>query len=249
MARIDYGLATAINGNMVDFLLEKYERYYLFAYSIVKNQEQTKRIMAKAIYFSLYNGRKLKKMPKLTTWFYQLVIKDGMRKMHELDRYKRDFTYDSQIYAFMETIEPSAVNAFKLYYFEELSISETGEILRLKQGEVEKRLKYVRKELGIDSSLEDESGEKLQELIDVYESPEIPEDLETLIYDTIEREKQNFEKFMRKQTRDRWLKPMILLACLALWFFGTIALAEGNAGFRELVTGIPVVRHLFIPFI
>ena len=130
MARIDPRLAAGINAMMKDHIMENYERYYLMAYSIVKNEQQTVNILNKAFYFSLYNGRKLKSPPKMKTWFFQLVIKAGMRKMHELDRYKRDFTEESRLYAYMETLEPSAVNAFKLYYFENLSMGEIGRIER-----------------------------------------------------------------------------------------------------------------------
>ena len=249
MAKIDPKLAEGINRQMADFLLENYERYYLFIYSMVKNEEQVKRIISKTIYFSLYNGRKLKGIPRMRTWFYQLIVKDSLRKMHELDKYKRDFTYESQLYAFMETIEPSAVNTFRLFYFENMSISEIGEILHLKDAEVEKRLKYVRRELKIDVNLEDESADRMNELIRVYESPKIPDDLEDIINDTIARERADFEKYLSKQSKNRILKPLILIACLVLWFFGTIAVAKGNENFAEMVKAVPFIRSIFIPFI
>ena len=249
MARIDPRLAAGINAMMKDHIMENYERYYLMAYSIVKNEQQTVNILNKAFYFSLYNGRKLKSPPKMKTWFFQLVIKAGMRKMHELDRYKRDFTEESRLYAYMETLEPSAVNAFKLYYFENLSMDEIGKILHFNQKEIEGRLKLVRHELKIDSSMDEDSVERLHELIDIYDNVTIPENLENVILDIMQMEQENFDKYIKRQGIYRWLKPVILVACLALWFFGTIALAKSNQQFADSILDIPIIRRIFINFI
>lgn len=249
MAKINRKLAESINRTMVDFLLENYERYYLFTYSIVRNADQTKRILEKTIYFSLYNSRKLKTLPPMKVWFYQLIIKDGMRKMHELDKYKRDFTYNSQLYAYMETLEPSSVNAFKLYYFEKLSLANVAEIMRMKPQEVESKISYVRHNLKIDKYLEDESADKMNELIEIYESAEIPDDIEDIINTAVKRERENFERYMDKQHRMRFIKPAILIICIAIWFIATIVLAKENESFGRIIINVPIVKYLFIPFI
>lgn len=249
MAKINPRLAAGINATMKDHIMENYERYYLMAYSIVKNEQQAVNILNKAFYFSLYNGRKLKGTPKMKTWFFQLVIKAGMRKMHELDKYKRDFTRDSQLYAYMETIEPSAVNVFKLYYFEDMSIDEIGSILHFNKKEITERLKLVLNKLKIDSSMDETSTEKLYELADVYENVKIPENLENKIMTVIKMEQENFDRYMKRQEVYRWLKPLILIVCMSLWFFGTIALAKSNQQFAELILDIPVIKKLFINFI
>ena len=248
MAKIDPRLSEGINRQLVDFLLENCERYYLFIYSMVKNEEQVKNIITKTTFFSLANARKLKDMPRLRTWFYQLIVKEGMRKMHDYGKYKRDFTYDSQLYAYMETIEPSATNAFKLYYFEGMNIEEIGEILHMSPGEINKRLRLVRHKLGIDSSLEDESGEKMDELIEIYESPEIPADLEDVVQEAIDREREDYERHVARQYSLRIVKPVLLVLAVAAWYFGTLALGRANPQFAEMVEAVPIIKYLFTPF-
>ena len=212
------------------------------------SEEQVKNIITKTTFFSLANARKLKDMPRLRTWFYQLIVKEGMRKMHDYGKYKRDFTYDSQLYAYMETIEPSATNAFKLYYFEDMNIDEIGEILHMSPAEINKRLSLVRHKLRIDSSLEDESGEKMDELIEVYESPEIPADLEDVVQAAIDREREDYERHVARQYKLRIVKPVVLVLAVAAWYFGTLAMGKANPAFAEMVEAVPIIKYLFIPF-
>lgn len=249
MARFDPKLSESINRTMVDFLFENCERYYLFAYSMVKNKQQAERILEKTIYFSLYNSRKLKTLPSMTTWFYQLIIKDGMRKMHELDKYKRDFTCNSQLYAYMETLEPSSTNAFKLHYFESLPLSSVAEILRMKPREAESRISFVRHELKIDKYMDEESTEKLNELIKIYESANIPDDLEDVISAAVEKERESYNAMLRRYKKTRLLKPLLLIILTVTWFLATLILAEKNENFAVIVTNVPILKYLFIPFI
>lgn len=249
MASLNPQLSEGINKTLVDVLIENYERYYRFTYSLVKNEEQTKNIIAKTAYFSLHNGRKLKSIPKTNVWFFQLIQKDGMRKMYEFKKYKRDMTKDSQLYAYMETIEPSAVNCFKLYYFEELSIEDVSEITRYKPGEVKQKLKEVRMALKINPDLQGESWDKMAELIDVYESVPIPDDLEDIVMDTIKREKAEFDKEVGSIGRKRITKPLLLVVMIAVFIFGTLYLAQHNTMFAEMVADFPILGKLFAPFI
>ncbi len=250
MANLVPERAEAINRNLVDSVMENYERFYRFTYSLVKNEEQVKNILEKTIYFSLRNGRKLKSTPRSTIWFFQLIAKEGLNRIHDYKKYKRDFTYDSQIYAFMETLEPSKTNCFKLYYFEGFNESDTGEILRLKPEEVRFRLKEVRRTLRIQPDLgDDDSRGKMQELMDVYESVEIPEDLEKCIMDAIQKERREYEKLKKGIKRKRITKPLLLVLMLAAFFFGTIHIAQDNDSFREMVLSMPILKSLFAPFI
>lgn len=248
MAKIDKRISEGINRQLVDFLLENCERFYLFIYSMVKNEEQVKNIITKTAFFSLANARKLNSMPRLRTWFYQLIVKEGMRKMHEYNKYERDFTYDSQLYAYMETIEPSATNAFKLFYFEKMNMDEVGEILHMKREEVEKRLKTVRRKLGIDISLEDESADKMEELIEIYEATRIPADLEDIVQNAIDKEQADYEAHMARQEKYRIIKPVMLVLLIAAWYFGTLAVARSNPDFAAMVSAVPFIRYIFVPF-
>jgi hypothetical protein len=247
MAKIDPALTESIHRNLTAHILEHYERYYYLAYSLVKNQEGAVKVVTNAVYFSLYNGRKLEDLPPMHVWILQLVIKDGMRAMNR-GAYPRDFTKDSRCYAYMETLEPSAVNAFKLYYFEGLNVEKVGEVLHFSREEVLKRLAYIRSEMHIDSSMDEESETRLQELADVYESAELPEGLKETILSAIRREEENFASFLKKYQKDKIRKPLGLLILIIAFFFITLFLGRRNPIFAESILSTPFVNKLFAPF-
>ena len=114
--------------------------------------------------------------------------------------------------------------------------------------EIEKRLRLVRHKLRIDSSLEDESGEKMDELIEVYESPEIPADLEDVVQEAIDREREDYERHVARQYRMRIIKPVLLVLAVAAWYFGTLVLGKANPDFAEMVEAVPFIKYLFMPF-
>ena len=97
--------------------------------------------------------------------------------------------------------------------------------------------------------MDEDSVERLHELIDIYDNVKIPENLENVILDVMQMEQENFDKYIKRQEIYRWLKPVILVACLALWFFGTIALAKSNQQFADSILDIPIIRRIFINFI
>ncbi len=247
MAKIDPKLVEGIHRSLVSHILEHYKRYYYLAYSLVKNREGATKTVTKAVYFSLFNGRKLKELPPMHVWILQLVIKDGMRAMNH-GTYSREFTKGSQLYAYMETLEPSAVNTLKLYYFEELSMEKVGDVLNFKKEEVQRRLSYVRNELKIESSMDEDSEIRIQELKSVYESPEIPENLLEEVEQAIRKEADNYASLLTKYQKDRIRKPIKVLIFAAVFFFGTVYLGKTNAIFAESVLNLPLISKLFIPF-
>jgi|LSQX01.2.fsa_nt_gb predicted DNA-binding protein YlxM (UPF0122 family) len=139
----------------------------------------------------------------------------------------------------METLEPSAVNAFKLFYFEGLSEEEIGDVLNMSQKEVCNKLAYVCGELKIDSSMDEESEAKIKELVDIYESAELPEDLEEAVHSAIRREEENFASFMEKYEKNKIRKHLGLLILAAGLFFVTILLGRNNPVFAESVLSYP----------
>lgn len=247
MAKIDPALAEGIHRNLTAHILEHYERYYYLAYSLVKNREGAKNVVSNAVYFSLYNGRKLKDLPPMHVWFLQLIIRDGMRTMNRR-AYARDFTKDSQLYAFMETLEPSAVNAFKLFYFEGLNAEKVGDVLGFGKEEVRRKLEYARRELKIESSMGEESEARLQELAEVYESAELPTDLREEVDSAIRREEENYAAFLQKYEKDKIRKPLGLLIFAAAFFLLTVLLGRSNQIFADSVLHMPLVNRLFAPF-
>lgn len=247
MAKINRELAENIHVNLTNHLREYYERYYLLAYSLVKNQEAAVQVVSDIVYFSLYNGRKLKSVPPMHTWFLQLVIRNGMRAMIK-NTSPRDFTKESQLYSYMETLEPSGVNVFRLFYFEGLNIEKTADVLNLSTAEVRQKLDFVRRELKIDSSHDEESMDRIEELREVYESAPIPESLQEEVEKAIQREEENFANFYKKYTRNKILKPLGLVVITAAFILVTIFVGRRNPIFAESVLNMPIVNKFFGQF-
>ncbi|MCR5481953.1 MAG: hypothetical protein K6F52_04075 [Clostridia bacterium] len=244
MAKINPVLAEGIHKSLVQNVRENYPRYYRLAYSFVKNEQAAADIISKGIYFSLYNGRKLKGTPDTTLWFLQLVVREGMRAMYR-NNFERAFTANSRHYALMETLEPSAVNCFKLYYFEELSMEKTAEVLHFDVREVEKRLESAVKGLGLDAVSEEEADKILAEMQDVYESAPAPAGLEAAVEDAIAREEQNFAKYLTSTKRNAVLKPVGLVVLCAALFVLTVAAGRSNPDFAQAVMAMPFMEKIF----
>ncbi len=244
MAKINPVLAEGIHRSLVQNVRENYLRYYRLAYSFVKNEKAASDIVSKGVYFSLYNGRKLKGTPDTTLWFLQLVVREGMRAMYR-NNFERAFTDNSRHYALMETLEPSAANCFKLYYFEELNLEKTAEVLHFNPGEVEKRLMFVVKELGLEEASEEEADRILAEMQDVYESAPVPSTLIDDVEDAIAREEQNFAKFLTNTKRNVILKPVGLVVLCAALFGLTVVAGRTNPDFAEAVLAMPFMDTVF----
>lgn len=238
-------LGENIANTLADYARENYPSFYYLAYSYMKNSEKAADLVLNIIYTSLSNGRKLRDLPPMKTWYFQLLTKQGMRAMFRERDYKRDFTDDSQIYALMETIEPSSTNVFKLYYFEEMGAPQIAAILNMKEGEVQGRLENVRRQLKIDSSLDEESMHRLGDLRRVYFSPAIPESLEKDIDNIIQEESQHNQAHKTRTRLAIIFKPLGLIILLFATVFLTVMLAESNPAFRESISQIPIIGDFF----
>ncbi|MDO4552033.1 MAG: hypothetical protein Q4C22_00695 [Bacillota bacterium] len=245
MARTNPALVQTIHDSLAQYARENYEKFYYLVYSYVKNQEVATLVIQNVVYYSLANARKLPELPPMRTWYFQLLIRDGMRTMRRND-FPRKFTDNSQLYAYFETLEPSATNVFKLYYFEEMEMDQVMGILRMKADEVKRRLRYVRSAMEIDSSLDEESLERLEELIRLYESPEIPEDLGRIVEEAIRKEEEGHARHMEKQRKTRIIKPLGLVVLIVLLFLFTGHAVETQPGFAEALARVPLIGNLLL---
>ena len=238
-----------VNNKLADFAVKNTERYYRLAYSFVKNEDAAVDSVCEAVYFSLYNARKMKEIPpEMDNWFLQLVLKSAMREMRRNNK-EREFTDNSQIYAYMETLEHSMTNIFKLYYFENMAIKDIVEVIGLQEKQIMKKLKNVIDKLGISEDLDEKSEKKLREMIEVYEQVKIPESMYLKLRETIEKERQAYEKDMNKRIKNSKRKPLGVLALALGIFFLTILLGRTNHNFAESVCSMPLIGNLFKPFI
>lgn len=248
MAKRNPVLSENIHRNLVDYARENYESFYHLSYSYVKNREEAMDIVTNVIYYSLMNGRKLQDLPPMKIWYFQLLCRYGMRSMHRND-YERKFTENSQLYAYMETLEPSATNAFKLYYLEDMTIPQIEGVLHQKKDEITGRLAMVRRELKIDSSLDEESMKRLDEIKNIYYEPEIPKELFQEIEAIILREEKNNAEYETKSNKMRFIKPVGVFILAFLIYYLTLRTAQNDPEFANSISTIPILGSIFAPFL
>ncbi|MGI6258201.1 MAG: hypothetical protein ACOYJU_09060 [Anaerovoracaceae bacterium] len=233
--------------DMREHALEYGGNYYRLAYSFVKNQDAAIAVTADAIYFSLYNARKIEGRPKFKNWFLQVLLKSAIRTMRD-QKYPRAFTKNSKHYAYFETLDHSNTTVFKLYYFWDLAIDDIVEILRSDEKTVLQQLNNARKEMSISSDEDAESIKIREELQRIYEEPEIPSRLEGEIRSALAREQAKHEESIRKVEKNRIRKPVGVIILAAAIFFLTILAGRANPDFAESISQIPLVGRFFANF-
>lgn len=248
MAKPNPVISENIHRNLVDYAKENYKDFYYLSYSYVKNRKEAMDIVTNVIYYSLMNGRKLQDLPPMKIWYFQLLCRYGMRSMHRTN-YERKFTENSQLYAYMETLEPSATNSFKLYYLEDMTIPQIEDVLHQKKDEITGRLAVVRRELKIDSSLDEESMERLDEIKRIYYEPEVPKELLAEIDEIILKEEASNAEYLAKSKKTRFIKPLGVVLLAFLIYYLTLRTAQNNPDFASSISTIPVLGSIFAPFI
>lgn len=249
MSRYNTMITEGINNSLKEYALEHYEEFYPLAFSYMKNEKHAMEVVTEVIRLSLFNGRKLKDLPPMKMWYYQLLVRYGMRAMFRERNYEREFTKDSKLYAFMETIEPASTNVFKLRYLEGMDEKDVSSILNIKKDEVDNKLRLVLSHLKIDSSLDEESTEKLDEIKRVYFSQKAPKELRALVEEAIYEEGVAYEKGESKRNKLKWVKALGVFVLAFLIFFITIKLASDNPDFRDKVLALPFLGNLFSSFL
>lgn len=135
--------------NLIDFIGENQNRFYLLAYSYVKNPHTALDMVQEAVYKALKSADSIKEPSHIKTWFYRILINTSL---DELRRQKRDVILedDALASAFLETFQPDGeaqhTEAIDLYaalesldfksrtvinlrYFEGMKLSEIADIL------------------------------------------------------------------------------------------------------------------------
>lgn len=228
-----------------EYALENCGDMYLFAYSYLKNENEASNVVTTSIYHSMKNLRKTQAMPKLQNWFYQLLLRAIQKSLHQVDM-KRNFTDNSQIYAYMETLPQNETGAFKLYHFAQMEISDISEILNSTDRKVVSAIENVSASLRISVKLDEASIKKLKELKRIYNEPEIPPELHDAVIAELKREEELFLRAKYKKERDRILKPFGLLLLFAVIMALTSLGMKQNPTFAEAVTQIPFAGKLLM---
>lgn len=144
-----------------DLVLNKKQKYFSIAYSIVLNAEDAKDALQEAYVSASLNIGKLRKKEYFETWFYRILINSCKKTIKKRSSFSishndyigindsdfanvEDKIYLEELLAILD-IEHRQVLVLK--YIEQLSIKEISEELEIPAGTVKSRLFYAIKKI------------------------------------------------------------------------------------------------------
>lgn len=135
--------------SLVKYIEENQNRFYLLAFSYVKNRETALDMVQEAVYKALKSADHLKESTYIKTWFYRILVNeclDEIRKSkytvitdpvtfteQDLSNNKnQDELSQAEImdlYKTLNGLEPKAKTIITLRYFEDMKLTDIAEIL------------------------------------------------------------------------------------------------------------------------
>lgn len=150
---------------LVQYIEENQNRFYLLAYSYIKESHGSLDVVQNAIYKALISWENLKKPESIKTWFYRILVNSAL---DELRVRKRLYPTDPEgmpegihsplesecenmdLQEAMEHLEPELKTIIVLRYFEEMKLDDISEITGLKLSTVKSKLYRGLKKLKIE---------------------------------------------------------------------------------------------------
>lgn len=129
---------------LADFIQREQNRFYLFAYSYVKNRDTALDMVQTAVLKALSSSDSLKNAAYLKTWFYRILINVCLNELrknklvtptdpNELpEGFTPQYTDPAELMDLqraLEQLSPNARSIINLRYFEDMKISDIAEIL------------------------------------------------------------------------------------------------------------------------
>ncbi len=129
---------------LVDFIRRDQNRFYLFAYSYVKDRDTALDMVQTAVMNALSSLEKLQDTVYLKTWFYRILINVCLTELRKSKRaiptdpttlpegVAPEYTEPAELldlYQAMERLSPAARTIVTLRYFEDMKLNEIAEAL------------------------------------------------------------------------------------------------------------------------
>ena len=148
----------------VTFIRANKERFYLLAYSYMKNEQDALDIVQDSIQKALQSLHTLKDEQQLKSWFYKIVVRttiDFLRKnkriqvIHDeqlefLTPHQNDTYENMDLYEALESLPSTLREVIVLRYFEDLKIEDVAYILDVNINTVKSRIYKALKLLKIE---------------------------------------------------------------------------------------------------
>lgn len=146
------------------YIIENQEHFYRLAYSYVKDRDAALDVVQNAVLKALTHWKSLRNPAYLKTWFYRILINEGLnyiRKnrrivpatgLREQPAAEEDIPGKLDVYAAVERLNPKLRTIVVLRFFEDMSLQEIAEATALNLNTVKTRLyhalKILKKDMG-----------------------------------------------------------------------------------------------------
>lgn len=136
---------------LVQFITENQNRFYLFAFGYVRNQDTALDMVQEAVYKALKSSESLIDPLQMKTWFYRILVNvciDEIRKAKHavstdpasLAELEQDLSSDQKdggitraelmdLHKILNRLEPKAKTIITLRYFEDMKLTDVAEVL------------------------------------------------------------------------------------------------------------------------
>ena len=146
------------------YIIENQEHFYRLAYSYVKDRDAALDVVQNAVLKALTHWKSLRNPAYLKTWFYRILINEGLNYIRKNRRIVPDTGLREQpapeedipgkldVYAAVERLSPKLRTIVVLRFFEDMSLQEIAEATELNLNTVKTRLyhalKILKKDMG-----------------------------------------------------------------------------------------------------
>jgi len=155
---------------LIDYIWTSRDRFYLLAYSYVRNEQDALDIVQDSIQKALINLETLQDKNQIKNWFYTIVRRtaiDFIRKHHRmttiddeallsLSEQKHDVYRDPDLHNALAELSTIHREVIILRYFEDMKIEEVAKVLNINTNTVKSRLYKALKILKLE--LQDDEG-------------------------------------------------------------------------------------------
>lgn len=153
-----------IYDRLVAYIIENQDKFYRLAFSYVRNQEDALDVVQNAVCKALENYEGLRDEGAVRTWFYKILVNESFAVLNakkrmvltedsscmEIPYEEEGFENYDDLYDRIGRMERDVQSIIKLRFFEELTLNEIAEILRMNLNTVKAKLYRGLKTLRVD---------------------------------------------------------------------------------------------------
>ena len=147
-------LRQALYDRLVAYIIENQDKFYRLAFSYVKNQEDALDAVQNAVCNALENYESLRDEGAVRTWFYRILVNESYAIIKakkrmiltedssswEIPYEEAGFELHDDLYDRIGRLEKDVQSIIKLRFFEELTLNEIAEVLRMNLNTVKAKL-------------------------------------------------------------------------------------------------------------